>query len=164
MAICRAMTQPETPAATVRAIVAYKTVKAALQLSVGLLLLVCLPFGLPAELHTLALSLREHTTHAWASSIAALLDRGSTQHGILFVCLALGLDGSLTAVEAWALRAGHWWGPWLVVVASGLLLPFEVYAIARSAQASRVLLLVLNLAIVLYLAQHATRARRAAGG
>jgi uncharacterized membrane protein (DUF2068 family) len=154
------MTQHEMPAA-VRAITAYKTVKAAAELFLALLLVVLLPFGLPDALAALCASLQRHVTHAWASNLAALIESGSNRHGIVLGSIALGLDGSLTAIEAWALRARHWWGPWLVVAATGALLPFEVYELAREPRASRALLLFVNLAIVVYLAWRATRERQA---
>jgi uncharacterized membrane protein (DUF2068 family) len=154
------MTNRGPQPAGVRVITAYKTIKAGTQLSVALLLVVLLPFGLPGELQALAVSLRRHATHAWASDLAALLQQSSTPHGIRLACLALGLDGSLTGLEAWALRAGHWWGPWLVVGATGLFLPFEVYALVTAPHASRALLLVANLGIVAYLARRASRGRQ----
>jgi uncharacterized membrane protein (DUF2068 family) len=146
--------------AAVRAITAYKTIKAAIQLSAALLLAVFLPFGLPGEVQGLAASLHRHATHAWASNLTTLLERSSTPHGILLACLALGLDGSVTALEAWALRAGQWWGPWLVVGATGVFLPFEVYELVQAPRASRVLLLGANLVIVAYLARRAVRERQ----
>lgn len=146
----------------------YKAVKAVLQLGLALILIALLPRGLPDQLHALAGALRQHVTHAWAVELATLLERGSTRHGVVLASFALGLDGSLTAVEAAALRSGRAWGPWLVVVATGALLPFEVFELLRSLQASRALLLAVNLAIVLYLTHRAwhDRAlrRRAAGG
>jgi uncharacterized membrane protein (DUF2068 family) len=141
-------------------IVAYKTIKAGTQLFVALLLAVLLPFGLPGALQALAVSLHRHATHAWASGLTALLEQGSTPHGLRLACLALGLDGSVTALEAWALRAGHWWGPWLVVGATALFLPFELYALVRAPHASRALLLVANLGIVAYLARRASGERQ----
>jgi uncharacterized membrane protein (DUF2068 family) len=162
------MSEREPPSRGVRAIMIYKAVKAVLQLALALLLIVLLPRGLPAELHALAGTLRQHLTHAWALELAALLERGSTPHGVALASLALGLDGSLTAIEAAALRSGRAWGSWLVVAATGALLPFELLELVRSLRPSRALLLIVNLAIVLYLARRAWRERtlrrRRAGG
>ena len=143
-----------------RAIIAYKAVKAGVQLAAAVLLAVLLPLGLPTWVHDLCHALRHHFTQAWATNLAALLERGSTHRGIVLGSIALGLDGTLTAIEAWSLRAGRWWGPWLVVVATGALLPFEVYEFIREPHASRALLFALNLAIVLYLARKAWRERQ----
>jgi len=149
----------EKPRGGLRAIMIYKAVKASLQLALALALAVLLPHGLPEELRALAGALRHHVTHGWAIELAALLERSSTRHGVVVATIALGLDGTLTAIEAAALRAGRSWGAWLVVVATGALLPFEVLELARSLRPSRALLLAVNLGIVLYLARGAWRER-----
>jgi len=143
--------------AGVRAIVLYKSVKSGVQLAVVVLAAALWPFGLPALLHRFALGLQQHATHAWALTLAVWLERGSTDRGIELSLLALGADGTLTAVEAWALLRGRWWGPWLVVVATGALLPFELLELARSPHLSRFLLLAANVAMVAYLARRAQR-------
>jgi uncharacterized membrane protein (DUF2068 family) len=60
-----------------------------------------------------------------------------------------------------ALREGHWWGPWLVVVASGVLLPYELFELVRHPRVGRALLVVVNAAVVLYLGRRALREHRA---
>jgi uncharacterized membrane protein (DUF2068 family) len=162
------MSEREPPSRGVRTIMIYKAVKAVLQLALALILVLLLPRGLPDELHALATALREHATHAWAVELSDLIERGSTRHGVVLASIALGLDGSLTAVEAAALRSGRAWGSWLVVVATGALLPLEVLELARSLRPSRALLLAVNLVIVLYLTrrawhEHDLRRRRASG-
>lgn len=144
--------------AGVRAIVLYKSVKSAAELAVVLVAVALWPFGLPAILHRLALGLQQHAAHGWAVMLAAWLEGGATDRGVELSLLALGGDGTLTAVEAWALRRGQWWGPWLVVLATGSLLPFELVELVRSPHLSRSLLLAANLAIVAYLARRARRA------
>lgn len=143
--------------AGVRAIVLYKSVKSALQLALVLVGVALWPFGLPALLHRLALGFELHATQAWATTLAVWLERGSTDRGVELSLLALGGDGMLTAVEAWALKRGRWWGHWLVVLATGALLPFELVELARAPHPSRALLLAANLAIVAYLARRARR-------
>jgi uncharacterized membrane protein (DUF2068 family) len=149
-------------AAGVRAIVGYKTVKAALQLGLVVLLCALWPFGLPEHIQAVALALRQHLTQAWAHQLADFLATGMTERRLAFTVLALGLDGTLTGIEAWALHRGRWWGPWLVVAATGALLPFEVYAFFRVPRLSRALLFTLNLAILLYVARRATTEHRRA--
>ncbi len=48
-------------------------------------------------------------------------------------------------------------GPWLVVVTTSALLPFEVYEIAHRVSFVRVFALVMNVAIVVYLARGVRR-------
>jgi uncharacterized membrane protein (DUF2068 family) len=75
--------------------------------------------------------------------------------------LALLLDGLLTLLEGWALYRGFPWAPWLVVIATGSLLPFEVAALARRLRVGRLLILLVNLAVVTYLGVRAMRQIRA---
>jgi uncharacterized membrane protein (DUF2068 family) len=152
--------------APLRAIIAYKSIKAALQLSSALLLVACWPLGLPDRLLHLAGWLRYHITQGWAARLAEWIAAGSTRHRILLSIAALGADGVLTAVEAWALHTGRSWGAWLVVGAAAALLPLEVYEFVRVPHWPRALIFVLNLLIVGYVARRAWRehARPAARG
>jgi uncharacterized membrane protein (DUF2068 family) len=70
------------------------------------------------------------------------------------------LDGVLTLCEGWALHRRFAWSPWLVVVATGSLLPFEVVELVRRPHAVRLVIFVVNLTIVCYLAARATREGR----
>jgi uncharacterized membrane protein (DUF2068 family) len=151
------MTDSTMPGAGVRAIVLYKTAKAGLQLAAALVLGALWPLGLPETMGDWAIALRHHVTHAWALGLAAVIERGATDRGVGLSILALGLDGTLTAIEAWALRSARWWGPWLVVLATGSLLPFEVYEFVKTPRPSRAILISLNLGIVAYLARRARR-------
>jgi len=142
--------------AGVRAIVLYKTVKSIVELAVLALALALWPFGLPVMLHQFALGLHQHAAHGWAVSLASWLEQdATTARGVELSLMALGADGALTGIEAWALGRGHGWGLWLVVLATGALLPFEVYELVQSPRASRALLLTANAGIVAYLARRA---------
>jgi uncharacterized membrane protein (DUF2068 family) len=101
-----------------------------------------------------------HHTHAWSLAFARLVVRAAGPRGFWTVVTALYADGFMSLLEGWALLHGHWWGPWLVVVATGSLLPFEVVAFARHPHAVRAALFAANVAIVWYLARQAIRERR----
>jgi uncharacterized membrane protein (DUF2068 family) len=58
---------------------------------------------------------------------------------------------TLHAVEGTGLILGYHWAEYLVVFATGSLVPFEIYEIYRKPTALRFTLLVVNLAIVAYL-------------
>jgi uncharacterized membrane protein (DUF2068 family) len=92
--------------------------------------------------------------------LADLVVEASSRRALKTIVVALLADGSLTLVEGWALFHGHWWGPWLVVVATGALLPLEVVSLVRHPRIVRLLLLLVNVAIVVYLARTALRERR----
>ncbi len=86
--------------------------------------------------------------------------RAASQRGLWTITVALVADGTMSLVEGWALLHGAWWGPWVVVVATGSLLPFEVVLLARHPHIVRAVLLVLNLIIVAYLLRGALRERK----
>jgi uncharacterized membrane protein (DUF2068 family) len=140
-------------------IIAYKLVKGVLWLVIACVLLVMMRMGLSAKLEGVADHLRHHS-QAWAIELAQLLTKASTPKGLTTVTVALVADGVMTLVEGWALIHGHWWGPWLVVVATGSLLPFEVVALAHHPHVGRALILVVNVAIVAYLIRKALREHR----
>ncbi len=86
----------------------------------------------------------------------------ATPRRLHLAAVALVLDAALTIVEGWALRRRHWWGPWLVVFASGGLLPFEVVQLVRHPHVGRLMVLVVNAAIVAYLVWRVRIERRQA--
>jgi uncharacterized membrane protein (DUF2068 family) len=139
----------------VRAIILYKTVKAVAELVGGALLALLLVFHETGGLHETAAAIRHHVTAGWAVKLADLITAGTSHHAIVLTVVALTADGLLTGVEGWALQRNHWWGPWLVVAASGVLLPVELRELVRHPRAGHVLILVLNVAMVIYLARKA---------
>jgi uncharacterized membrane protein (DUF2068 family) len=145
----------------VRTIVLYKTAKASLQLGFALVLLILWPFGLPDTLAELARALESHVIHGWSIKLAEVIEQHATPRTLKFTILALFLDGGLTSVEAWALGRGRTWGAWLVVVATGALLPFEIYEFFERPKVTRLLIFVVNALIVGYLARRAVRDNRA---
>jgi uncharacterized membrane protein (DUF2068 family) len=141
-------------------IIAYKLSKGGLWLVLAVILLVLMRMGLGDDVLAWSDRLRHHS-RAWSVELANLLVRAASRRGLWTLVVALVGDGILTLVEGWALWRGHWWGPWLVVVATGSLLPFEVVSIARSPDVSRALVLAVNALIVWYLARKALRDHRA---
>jgi len=144
-------------------IIAYKFAKGGLWLALALVFAVALHMGLGDRLRGLAEHLRHHA-NAWSLQLAQLLTRAATRRGLLTVTVALVSDGIVSLIEGWALLRGRWWGPWLVVVATGSLLPFEIAALARHPHAVRFALFAVNVAIVGYLARRAVAERREGAG
>jgi uncharacterized membrane protein (DUF2068 family) len=143
-------------------IIAYKLVKGGLWLVLAVGLAIGIHLGIGHRLAGVAEQLRHHA-HAWSLALARLLVRASTPRGLWTIVVALVADGVVSLIEGWALLHGRWWGPWLVVVATGSLLPYELYAVFRHPHPSRVALFVINLAIVVYLARKALRERGSRG-
>ena len=149
-------------------IIVYKLGKGVLWLVFAVGIMLAIQFGLEDRLVGFAAELRHHS-RAWSLELARLIVRAASRRGLWTITVALVADGSFSLVEGWALLHGHWWGPWVVVVGTGSLLPLEVLALARHPNAVRAVLLVLNLLIVLYLARKAlaesrSRPRRADRG
>jgi uncharacterized membrane protein (DUF2068 family) len=150
------------PPTGLRLIVTYKLTKAVLQVAAAVLLFYGAAHGLNARLAEFAEQLREHAVHAWSNVFAAALLRFThSKHSLGFTAYALLADAVLSSVEGWAISRGHTWGEWLVVVTTAGLIPFEIWALLHHIRAGRVVLLVLNLAIVGYLVIN-IRQRRAA--
>jgi uncharacterized membrane protein (DUF2068 family) len=145
-----------------RVIATYKTLKGALQLALAGAVIVVVLTGQVATLHEMAAKVAHHASRAWSIALAQVIIGNITPHRLEVTALALALDGLLTSLEGWALRRGHWWGRWTVVVATGALMPFEVIAFARHRRWTELAAFALNFAIVAYLAQRAVARRRAA--
>ncbi len=123
----------------------------------ALVLLALVAAGYAARLHALAATLRDQVAHAWSIAVADLLLRGATPHRLALTSLAIGLDGALSFFEGWFMHRRYWWAPWLVVMASGLLVPFELARLAIRFTGGRLAIVVTNAAIVVYLVGRARR-------
>ena len=143
------------------AIIVYKLFKAAAEAVVGLLLLALLIRGAEAGAATLAQFLLDHVSAAWALRAATVIVLTGTSGYVKLAAAAALADSALSAVEGFALRAGRWWAPWLVVIATGALLPWELVAAMRRPGPGRIALLLVNLAVVAYLLLTVVRAQRA---
>ncbi|MFZ5861818.1 MAG: DUF2127 domain-containing protein [Nitrospirota bacterium] len=60
----------------------------------------------------------------------------------------------LNLLEAYGLHKRLRWAEWLTVIATGIFIPFEVYEVWHRFTPVRVGVLILNVAIVIYLAKH----------
>jgi uncharacterized membrane protein (DUF2068 family) len=147
--------------AALEAIIVYKLAKAVVEVVLGILAVVLLANGAEAGAATLAEVLLEHFEQGWSIEAATLIVVAATSGHVKFVAVAAFADAALSAVEGLALRAGHWWAPWLVVLATGALLPWELWEIVRQPRWGRFLLLILNLAVVVYLLRGVIRDHRA---
>jgi uncharacterized membrane protein (DUF2068 family) len=134
-----------------RIIVSYKFVRGTFSILVSALLAATALSGGADHLRTFAHMLREHVVGAWSIRLADLLLRAATPRHLVIAATALAADGAFSLFEGWALRRRFAWAPWLVVIATASLLPLEIYEIYRHVRWGRVLILVVNMVIVVYL-------------
>jgi uncharacterized membrane protein (DUF2068 family) len=155
--------EPRRPELALRLIVLEKMVKSVLALGAAFTFGLMLLTGTAIHLHGMATHLREHVSAAWSVYLAdAVVSVTERRHLAVATC-ALALDGVATGLEWYALKRGHAWGEWLVVAATSSLLPFELVALVRHHHAGRLVVLLVNIAIVVYLVRHARRWSRRPG-
>ena len=148
--------------AGLQTIIVYKLAKSVVQALLGVASIWLLARGAEAGAATLAEFLLEHFTGAWALQVATVLVRATTAGRVKLLALAMMGDSVLSGVEGLALRAGRWWAPWLVVIATSALLPIEIWEVVRRPAWGRAGIIVVNLAVVAYLLRAAAREHRAA--
>lgn len=142
-------------------VIAYKVVKGALALLAAAALVVAVNAGFGDRVAEVAEYLRHHA-RAWSVALADLVVKVSTRRGLYTAAVALAADGAFTLFEGWALWRGRWWAPWLVVVATSCLLPFEIAAVVRKPHLVRAAVFAVNVAIVAYLVRRARGTRTGA--
>jgi uncharacterized membrane protein (DUF2068 family) len=130
---------------------------AALLLGITLLLLSLRQEG--EWVHELGRTLRRHATSAWTLRLAEIALSPVGVHRFRLGALALVADGTFTLFEGYALVRRWAFAPWLVVVATASFVPWEVIRLIHVLRWGRLAALVLNLAVVAYLAQKAIRDR-----
>lgn len=135
---------------------------AALVLAIVLLVLASSDHG--ERVHEFGRFLRQHATGALMLRLAEVALSPAGVHRLKLGGLALVADGLFTLFEGWALLRGWAFAPWLVVIATASFVPWEVARLIRALHVGRIVALVVNLAVVAYLAQKAwhDRAARAA--
>jgi uncharacterized membrane protein (DUF2068 family) len=134
-----------------RIIIIYKFAKAVFSAGVGTAALVLLHFGAEAVAATLAQQMLDHSTREWALKSATLIVLAGTSRHVVIAAVAGFADSAISLLEGISLRSGAWWGPWLVVGATGALLPWELAASIHRPGWMRLLVFAINLAVVLYL-------------
>lgn len=77
--------------------------------------------------------------------------RGNT---IIGISTGMFVLGSLNLLEGYGLHRRRRWAEWLTVIATSLFIPLEVYEVIQKQTTIRIGALVINVAIVYYLAKH----------
>lgn len=154
------MAAPGRRELVIRLIVLYKFVKAAVEIATAVGLVALAASGELAALRGLAIDLKENLVSRWSLLLGRVLEALVSQRGLHLLEVGLALDGVLSGIEGFALWRGYRWGPWLVIAATSIPLPLEIEEILRTHRPSRVALVLVNLAVVVYLVRRIRRGDR----
>jgi uncharacterized membrane protein (DUF2068 family) len=137
----------------------FKLVKAALLLTIGVTALVAMPHhvahALARAFGWLGILSGRHAVEHLLERISAL-DR-SIEHrlGIVSLCYA-----AVFTVEGLGLVRKKRWAEWMTVIVTASFVPFEVYELSAHFSAGKVIAVVLNATIVVYLVRVRLEERR----
>jgi uncharacterized membrane protein (DUF2068 family) len=111
-------------------------------------------------MHVATVLLLDHVSHSMSLALARFLVAELTPRHVQVAELALAIDGTFGLLEGWALHHRFRWAPWLVLVTTGALLPFEVVFLARGIKTGRLIVFAINVAILVYVAWRTRREYR----
>jgi uncharacterized membrane protein (DUF2068 family) len=144
----------------VRLIVAYKVVKATIELAAAVAIPLIVTRGLPNDVIQVIQVLHDHLSAKWGHLFNAVLTAGTWPH-LRLLMIALAADGVSSLVEGWAVWRRRPWAPWLIVIATGGLVPMEVVLILDRPTAAKIAILAVNVATVAYMIRARIKARHA---
>lgn len=149
----------EKHSAFLKFIIAYKALISLVELAISISFFKFLDKNLEFEFTKLAINLNlDIENHIVNAAIKKLGMMGNgTLFGIASFVFAIGV---INMVEAWGLHLRRRWAEWLTVIATSLLIPLEVYEVVLEVTIARVGILILNIMIVYYLAEHKELFRR----
>jgi uncharacterized membrane protein (DUF2068 family) len=134
----------------VRVIGAAKLVKAGLLVAMGLVLLGTLHTDLGETITTWATCVHVDPHNKYFHAAVAKLT-GLDEHKKELVAAGSFAYAALFSTEGIGLLLDRRWGEWLTVVATTSFIPMEIYELVQEVHAARVILLVVNVAVVIYL-------------
>ena len=85
---------------------------------------------------------------------------GITRDNLGWIVLGALVYAAVRIVEAWGLWFGRTWAEWLALIGAALYVPFEIYELAVHHSITALVLLILNLAIIAYMAVKLREKRR----
>lgn len=142
-----------------RIIGAFKLVGAVLLLGAGIGVFRLLGRDLGESLEHMAATFRlDPHSHYMNRAIAAV--SGIDDHRLRQIGIGTILYALLYGAEGTGLVLGKKWGGYLTVVVTGALIPLEIYEVTRRADATRITVLVLNVAILVYVIGKLIQERR----
>ena len=144
-------------------IAAFKLIKSILLIAVGLGAIGLFHHGVADASNRLLATFSSGTERRMTQSVVSRISGMSTGR---IEALGIGafLYGTLFLVEATGLWLQKRWAEYLTIVATGSFIPFEIYELVREVTAPRIVALVVNVAVVIYLIVRLRRNHRERAG
>ncbi len=136
-----------------RVIVAWKAIKGTLLVAFGITAF----FLRHSDLHQMGIDLVEWLGLDPAGPrISRYLDKllSMTPGRITGLGIGAMVVAAVMFLEAWGLHRRRVWAEWLTVIVTSSLIPFEIYHLANHPSIGKVVTLIANVAIVVYLLRH----------
>ena len=73
---------------------------------------------------------------------------------VMNITMIILLFGILNLIESYGLHMRRRWAEWLTIIGTSAMIPYELYELAKGFSSVKVWVLVINCAIVYYLARH----------
>jgi len=128
-------------------VVAYKLGKAVIEL-LALVAVLVLHGALGRDAGALSARIERHWLHGIGAVLADLLRLVAHAGNTRLIVVALGGDALSSAVEGMLLWRGNRWARWVVLASTGLPLPWELIRLVRQPSVARLVLLLVNVAIL----------------
>jgi uncharacterized membrane protein (DUF2068 family) len=136
-----------------RLIIVWKAIKAVLLYALGIAAFALVHSDVPKLAAELVAWLHIDAGRPTVQHALAKL-AGLTPNRITAIGVGAILYGCVLAIEAWGLHRRRLWAEWLTVIVTSSLIPFEIYELVKHPTIGKVIALVVNVAIVLYLLRH----------
>lgn len=136
-----------------RVIIVWKAIKAVLLYALGIAAFALVHSDVQQLAEDLVASLGIDAGRPTVQHALAKLD-GLTPHRISIIGIGAILYATVMAIEAWGLHRRRLWAEWLTVIVTSSLIPLEIYELIKHPSVGKVIALVVNIAIVLYLLRH----------
>ncbi len=143
----------------VRVIIVWKAIKGGILTLLGVAAILLRH----SDLHELATDLVDWLGLDPASPrLASVLDQltSMTPNRITMVGVGALVVAAVMFIESWGLHRRRTWAEWLTVIMTSVLIPLEIYHLVSHPSLGKVLTLVANVAIVIYLLRHRFLFRR----
>jgi uncharacterized membrane protein (DUF2068 family) len=134
-------------------IVAFKAFKTVTLISLGIALLATRAEGAVGLLIQLALATHLPLTSRLFNRVLVFTSNLTTTKQTALAITAFGY-AALMGTEGTALYLRKPWARWFTIIATSSLIPIELYEIAREVHPIRIIVLIVNVAVVIYLWNH----------